>query len=137
MPRNGDVLLFNNGMRRSAAGRADHEQICMGMVSGAYSDALELKLPWDLCGGMPADKDPEIVWKHNGDGQSGFYSPFMSGAQRMPNGNTLMVQACDKRVVEVSPDGRTLMDFRVGGPGRMFRIYKHPPGHPGIRALGL
>ena len=137
VPREGDVLLFNNGMRRSAEGRADHGQICMGMVSGAYSDVLELKLPRNLDGGIAAGKDPEIVWKHNGDGRSGFYSPFMSGAQRMPNGNTLMVQACDKRVVEVSPDGRTLMDFRVGGPGRMFRIYKYLPDHPGIGALGL
>lgn len=136
VPRKGNVLLFNNGMRRSAEGRPDPGQICMGMISGAYSDVLELKLPWER-GDLAAGRDPEIVWSHNGDGRNGIYSPFMSGAQRMPNGNTLMVQACDKRIVEVSPDGRTVMDFRVGGPGRMFRIYKYPHDHPGIRALDL
>ena len=137
VPRKGDIQAFNNGMHRDAAGRADPGQICMGMISGAYSDVLELKLPWEPDGGIAAGKDPKIVGSYNGDGRRGIYSPFMSGAQRMPNGNLLMVQGCDKRIAEVTPDGRTVMDFRVGGPGRMFRVYKYPPNYPGIKALGL
>ena len=100
-PHQGDVLVFNNGMRRSEEGNAEYHQICMGMVTGAYSDVLELMLPRDAEGMIVSDQPPEIVWNFNGDGKDELYSPFMSGAQRMPNGNTLMVQACDKRIVEI------------------------------------
>lgn len=34
-------------------------------------------------------------------------------AQRMPNGNTLMLQAYDKRIAEVTPDGEMVLDFHV------------------------
>ena len=137
LPHKGDILLFNDGMTRGADGLPDDNQICMGLISGAYTDVLELKLPRTADGKFAAGADPEIVWNFNSDGAVDFYSPFMSGAQRMPNGNTLMVQGCDKRIVEINPQGEMVMDFHIGGPGRMHRIYKYPPDHPGIRALGL
>lgn len=137
VPHEGDILVFNNGMRRDADGKADYDQICMGMLTGAYSDVLELKLPRDLEGKIVLGLPPEIVWNYNSDGKDDVYSPFMSGAQRLANGNTIMVQGCDKRIVEVTNNGEILLDFHVGGAGRMHRIYKYAPDHPGIRALGL
>ena len=136
-PHTGDVLIFNNGMRRNADGRPEHDQICMGLITGAYSDLVELQLPRDANGMIVASEPPEIAWSFNTDGSSNIYSPFMSGARRMPNGNTLLVQGYDKRIVEIAPDGDIVMDFHVGGPGRMFRIYKFAPDFPGIVALGL
>ncbi len=62
--------------------------------------------------------------------------PDAALTQRMANGNTIMIQACDKRIVEVNAAGEIVMDFHVGGPGRMFRIYKYDPDDPGIKALG-
>jgi len=112
-PASGEVLIFNNGMKRNAQGGPDPDQMCMGLITGAYSDVLEIS------------------------GEHGFYSPFMSGAQRMPNGNTLMCQASDKRIVEVDPSGAILLDFHLGGPGRLYRIYKYAPNDPAIIALGL
>ncbi len=137
VPHTGDILIFNNGMRRDARGGADYGQICMGMLDGAYSDVIEITLPRDGNGRIASTGAPRIDWTYNSDGSRGVYSPFMSGAQRMPNGNTLMVQGCDKRIVEVTPEGGTVLDFHVGGPGRMFRIYKFAPDAPAIRALGL
>ena len=137
VPHTGDMLVFNNGMRRDAEGNAEYDQICMGMITGAYADVLELKLPRTDDGGFAMGAPAEIVWSYNSDGKDDVYSPFMAGAQRMPNGNTLMMQACDKRIVEVNHDGEMVLDFHVGGPGRMFRIYKYPRDHPGIQALGL
>ena len=109
----------------------------MGMIDGAYADVLELKLPRSADGGFAIGDPAEIVWSYNSDGKDDVYSPFMAGAQRMPNGNTLMMQACDKRIVEVTPEGEMVLDFHVGGPGRMFRIYKYPADYPGIQALGI
>jgi|GEM_PF-1021214 len=137
VPHTGDMMVFNNGMRRDASGNAEYDQICMGMIDGAFADVLELKLPWDGDGKLAAGNQAEITWSYNSDGKDDVYSPFMSGAQRMPNGNTIMVQAFDKRIVEVNPDGEMVLDFHVGGPGRMFRVYKYAPDFPGIVALGL
>jgi len=137
VPHAGDMLVFNNGMRRGADGRPEMDQICMGMVTGAFADVLELTIPRDANGMFTMDGETETVWSYNSDGKHDVYSPFMSGAQRMPNGNTLMMQACDKRIVEVTPDGEVVLDFHVGGPGRIFRIYKYAPDYPGITALGL
>ena len=137
VPHTGDMLVFNNGMRRNAAGEAEYDQICMGLTTGAYADVLELKLPRTADGGFAMGEPAEIVWSYNSDGTDDMYSPFMAGAQRMPNGNTLMMQAYDKRIVEVNQDGEMVLDFHVGGPGRMFRIYKYPRAYPGIGALGL
>ncbi|MDO6729186.1 aryl-sulfate sulfotransferase [Marinovum sp. 2_MG-2023] len=137
VPHQGDVLVFNNGMRRSAEGSAEYGQICMGMITGAYSDILEISLPRDANGMFVMGEGPFIEWSFNTDGAEDIYSPFMSNAQRQRNGNTLMVQACDKRIVEVTADDEIVLDFHVGGPGRMYRIYKYPRDHPGIRALGL
>ena len=135
VPGSGDLLLFNNGMRRNAEGRPDPDQICMGLLTGAYSEALELTLPKKPDGLIWSGRPPKVEWRFNSDAGLDFYTPFMGGVQRMPNGNTLMLQAYDKRIVEIAPDGSVVMDFNVGGPGRMFRIYKYPPDHPGIRAI--
>lgn len=137
LPRTGEILIFNNGMRRSAMGAPEPDQICMGMITGAYSDLLEITMPRSRDGALQIAQPPEVNWSFNADGSHALYSPFMSGAQRMPNGNTLMCQACDKRIVEVSPAGKVVLDFRIGGPGRLFRIYKFAPDAPAIQALGL
>lgn len=137
VPHSGDMMVFNNGMRRGADGQVEDDQICMGLITGAYADVLELTFPRDADGRLLMGAEPEIVWSYNSDGRDDVYSPFMSGAQRLSNGNTVMVQAFDKRIVEVTPDGEMVLDFHVGGPGRMFRIYKYAPDYPGIAALGL
>lgn len=137
VPHQGDMMVFNNGMRRGADGKPEADQICTGMITGAYADVLELKFPRDADGKLVMGEEPEIVWSYNSDGRDDVYSPFMSGARRLRNGNTVMVQACDKRIVEVTPDGDMVLDFHVGGPGRMFRVYKYGPDYPGIIALGL
>ncbi len=136
-PGSGDVLIFNNGMKRGADGGPEPDQICMGMITGAYSEVLEISLPRDATGKFALGAAPDIAWSFNADGAHDLYSPFMSGAQRLANGNTLMCQACDKRIVEVTPEGRVVLDFHVGGPGRLYRIYKFAPEDPGIKALGL
>jgi len=137
LPGSGDVLIYNNGMKRGVSGEPEPDQICMGMITGAWSEIQEIALPRHRDGRIAAGESPAITWSFNMDASTSFYSPFMSGVQRLPNGNTLMCQACDKRVVEVTAEGEIVLDFHIGGPGRLFRIYKYAPDHPGIQALGL
>ncbi len=137
VPHQGDILIYNNGMRRTKEGAYDAKQICMGVITGAYSEVLEITLPRDETGHLKMGAAPKEEWNFNKDAHHTLYSPFMSNAQRLPNGNTITMQAYDKRIVEVTDAGEVVLDFYVDGPGRMYRVYKYPPDHPGIRALGL
>ena len=136
-PKSGDVLIYNNGMKRSADGVSEPDQICMGLITNAYSTISEIRLPKDKDGLLIEGASPEITWSFNEDNSVDFYSPFMSGAQRLPNGNTLMCQSWNKRVLEVDPQGNIVLDFTIGGPGRLFRIYKFGLDDLAIKALGL
>lgn len=79
---NGDMLLFDNN--------ADH---------GA-SRVIEFE---PLTG--------RIVWKYGGDIASGFYSQLGGSAQRLPNGNTLIVESCHGRAFEVTRDNTMVWEF--------------------------
>ena len=59
----------------------------------------------------------------------------MSHSRLLPNGNTIMVQACDKRIVEVMSEGEIVLDLKLGGLGRIFRVYTYAPDYPEIEAL--
>lgn len=137
LPGAGNVLIYNNGMKRDANGAPEPDQMCMGLITGAYTVVSEISLARDTDGLAISDTPPVVNWSFNDDGRRDFYSPFMSGAQRLPNGNTLSCQSWNKRVVEMTSEGELVLDFNIGGPGRLFRMYKYPPEHSGIRALGL
>jgi hypothetical protein len=56
--------------------------------------------------------DPEtddVVWEYE-DG-SNFYSPFRSGVQRLPNGNTLICESDSGRIFEVTSGGDVVWDY--------------------------
>jgi hypothetical protein len=65
-----------------------------------------------------------------------FFSPFISGAQRLPNGNTLICSGGPAIVFEVTPDNKTVWqykhpggDFGRGGPRGGFPGFGMPrPG---------
>ena len=133
------LLVFNNGR-----GRED----------GNYSSVDELVLPFDeQLGfvrepGMPYGPE-ELAWQYaDGDG---FYSAFISGAQRLENGNTLICSGAPGRIFEVTRDGEVVWDYRnpFGGeieppeyagnapPLALFRATRIDREAPGVKALGL
>lgn len=68
---------------------------------GDYSRVLEidpitLKIVWQY---TPAEAGYMMPFDSNR-----FYSPFISGAQRLPNGNTLITEGSGGRIIEVTPD---------------------------------
>jgi len=86
MLSNGNVLLFDNG-----AHRLDD--------TFPFSRVLEIN---------PATK--EIVWKYQDPRVSDFFSPRLSNAQRLPNGNTLINEGHFGRFFEVTRDGSTVWE---------------------------
>jgi Spy/CpxP family protein refolding chaperone len=94
LPGAGHLLVFNNG-----GGRAN----------GPYSSVDELVLPIDSQGGYTvkpgtAFGPDQPVWSYTAPKKSDFYSSFISGAQRLPNGNTLICSGANGTVFEVTPD---------------------------------
>jgi hypothetical protein len=141
-PGAGRLTLFNNGQ-----GRPD----------GEYSSVLEIAPPVtvDRRYALPADgpwppAEPSWSWKSPGD--EPLFSPIISGAQRLPNGNTLVCFGPQGHLFEVTPAGEVVWEYRnpYGGdaPGWMppqarllpyplFRARWIPPDHPGLAGRAL
>ena len=60
----------------------------------------------------------QVVWQYGGDSQNEFFSGTCGSNQRLPNGNTLIVESTKGRVFEVTPDNEVVWEFlnphRVG-----------------------
>jgi len=124
------LLVHNNGQ-----GRPDPP----------YSSVDELVLPFDPERGFLREEGeafgPEApVWSYSDPGN--YYSSFISGCQRLPNGNTLICSGAQGRVFEVTPAGKVVWDFRNGfgdpdnaagiPPQAIYRAYRIPADHPGL-----
>lgn len=101
VPGAGHVLVFNNGN-----GRPD----------GTYSSVDELALPVDTEGRYARDSSgkPEpakLVWSYSAPKKSDFYSFFISGAQRLANGNTLICSGASGTVFEVTPENEIVWKY--------------------------
>jgi hypothetical protein len=109
---NGNILIFDNGPHR-----LDH--------TFPFSRVIEVN---------PANH--EIVWKYQEANLHNFYSPRISNAQRLPNGNTLINEGFFGRFFEVTPEGEVVWEYvnpyfsPVTGPARaqgnqVFRMYRY------------
>ena len=117
-----------------------------------YSTVEELAIPFDPERGFPLPtSEPfgpaEPSWTYQDRGN--FYSSFISGAQRLASGNTLICSGAAGRIFEVTADGRVVWDYygTLGGdveppdhagkaPAQsIFRAVRIPNEHPGIQAI--
>ena len=61
---------------------------------------------------------------------SKFYSSYISSAQRLPNGNTLITEGSDGRLIEVTPDHEIVWEYinpyfkNIGGKFSMNMVYR-------------
>ena len=105
----GRILVFDNGCHRR------------GLPS--FSQVLEI------------DPDTgEIAWSYRPEVVLAFFSFMVSGADRLPNGNTLVTEGATGRLFEVTPAGETvweyvspftLIDPRFGPTPAVFRAHRY------------
>jgi len=108
MLENGHVLLFDNGPHRRGG--------------PGYSRVLEVD---------PATN--EIVWRYQAPVILAFMSFMVSGAERLPNGNTLITEGATGRLFEVTPEGETVWEYvsgftfeaRFGPTPAVFRAHRY------------
>jgi hypothetical protein len=109
-PGEGHFLVFNNGARRPG---------------GNYSSVDELVLPTDGSGGYvhkpgtPYGPD-RPVWSYTAPTRTDFFARIMSGAQRLPNGNTLICSGTEATVFEVTPAKEVVWKYVVPPQSRRF-----------------
>jgi len=132
LPGAGNILIYNNGQRRTVDGKYIKETKSAGW-GACYSNVLEIKIPMNEQGQFDIKKEAEIVWSWEHPNKMWYYSPFMSGVTRLPNGNTIFNSAYDKYIIEVTPEGEMVEDYSLAGWGRLYRIYKYAPEYSGLR----
>jgi hypothetical protein len=109
---NGNILVFDNGCHRP-------DDIL------PFSRVLEVNPSTD-----------EIVWKYQEAIPSNFFSPLISNAERLPNGNTLINEGWFGRFFEVTQDGEVVWEYvnpyfvPANEPARaqdnsVFRVYRY------------
>ncbi|HHX50310.1 MAG TPA: thioredoxin, partial [Clostridia bacterium] len=108
LPGAGNILVFDNG--GWAGYGSPNPSSPTGRMNALrdYSRILEfdpttLKIVWQY---TPV----EAGYVHPVDSNR-FYSPFISGAQRLPNGNTLITEGSGGRIIEVSPDHELVWEY--------------------------
>ena len=121
MLENGNILLFDNGCHRPGF---------------TFSRAVEVN---------PANS--EIAWDYTADPPISFYSFHISGAERLPNGNTLICEGAPGRTFEVTPNKEIVWEYvnpifttGVRGGGRAnsnFRAHRYGPDHPALQGRDL
>jgi hypothetical protein len=117
-PGAGNLLVFNNGNRRP---------------DGNYSSVDEIVLPVDSKGSYTLNPGkaygPEAArWSYSAPKKSDFFSMLISGAQRLPNGNTLVCSGVNGTVFEVTPDSKMVWKYINPSAGGGFG----PGGFPGF-----
>lgn len=91
----------------------------------------------------PASRKP--VWEYRGNPSHTFDSHFISGCQRLENGNTLICEGLWGRIFEVAREGDVVWEYispytvrreqgpTVGDQSTIFRAYRYAPDGPQIR----
>ena len=139
------VLVYNNGN---------------GRPSGDGSSVDELELPWDDALGrytLPPDGDTSVPfaplaldWSWPELPSMDFHSHNISGAQRLPNGNTLICEGNKGKLFEISAAGDIVWEYWTAynqwGPivqgdnafgNSTFRAYRYAPDYPAFEGRDM
>jgi len=140
LPGEDNILIFNNGYARP---------------EGEYSTVIEIVLPVDSPGNYSLEPDStygpeEPVWIYSSENLYDFYSRNVSGAQRMPNGNTLICSGFSGIFFEVTPVDDIVWHYvnpvTISGPlhqgepadhVNVFKIRRYPVDYPGLSGQDL
>jgi hypothetical protein len=130
LPGEGNLLVFNNGV---------------GRPREMYSSVEEIRPPRDAAGQYQRQPNrpfgPEKPhWSYHSPIKPTFFSPTFSGAQRLPNGNTLACAGMTGTIHEVTRDGVDVWKFSLNNrpnelpmlPVPPVNAPPPPPGVPGM-----
>lgn len=135
-PGAGNLTIYNNGSNRPA---------------GQYSTIDEITPPLNADGSYRIEAGKAfgpaaLTWTYQAPNPTDFYSSFISGAERLPNGNTLICSGADGIFFEVTRKGKivwqlsnpvTLPPVGPEGPHSVFRVTRYPADYPAFAGKNL
>lgn len=99
---NGNILIFDNGTRRH------------------WSRVIEVD---------PIEE--KIVWEYTGTPKESFFSPYISGAQLLPNGNVFICEGGPGRLFEVTREKEIVWEYKspykIKGTYGIYRATRYSP----------
>jgi hypothetical protein len=113
---NGNIHMFDNGTRREGL---------------PFSRVIEVD-----------PKTDKVVWEYQANPPFSLFSPNISSADRLPNGNTLICEGMSGRVIEVTRRGETVWEWHNpfaqavrGGQVSfaLWRAHRYAPDHPALK----
>ena len=125
-PGEGHLIAFNNDIHNPnnklpslgaalAKAQSPDPHVAVGDF-GNYSSIVEWVLPENENGGYRISEDgafgpTEPYWEYIAPDKYSFYSPFVSGAQRMKNGSTLITEGVRGRLFEVNSENKIVWEY--------------------------
>ncbi len=124
----GEIMIYNNGDGQ------------LRPYTTVVQFAPEMNADGSYVLGEDEPYGPEaLTWEYDPPDEEKFLSFFISGAQRLPNGNTLVNQGAGAKVREVTVDGEIVWEYaykdETDAPHMLFRAYRFPEDHPAITAI--
>jgi hypothetical protein len=162
----GNFLIFDNGARRlgpTFSSVIELDPYAGPMEDGEYipeADAGYVAPTGGMGMGMGAAAtiSKQIVWSYRPTLPNAFYSSYISGVQRLPNGNTLVCSGAHGHLFEITTDGEIVWEYispvgdRTGDEygiyttmtadaGRafnsIFKCARYAPDYPGLAGKDL
>ena len=136
----GKILIFNNGNGRPGTDYSVIEVLQADQASdGSY--AVDPTLPFG-----PTSAE----WRYGEDESERFFSAFLSNAQRLPNGNTLINSGSPGNIFEVTPEKEIVWEYEIPLNGNnpapqgfnifnnsTFRAYKFLTSYAGFDGIDI
>jgi hypothetical protein len=128
LPGAGNLLIFNNG----------------GPDVRPYSTIVEISPVMNPDGSYLLEEGKaygpeELAWEYDPVPEEKFFSWYISGVQRLPNGNTFINAGAIGKQREVTSSGDIVWEYafknEVDAPHSMFRANKYPVDYPGLAGL--
>ena len=164
LPGAGNFLIFDNGTRRPGATFSSVLEI--NPYDGDWRNGVYI--PQEEAGytqtgaGSPHDSaqlvSNQVVWSFKSNMPNAFYGNYISGCQRLPNGNTLIDSGPHGHFFEVTEKGevvweyispvgdqtkgdygiyKIMTDAAGGGFNSVFRCHRYGPDYPGLAGKDL
>jgi hypothetical protein len=120
-PGAGNFLCYNNGNGRPGGNYSSADEWVPPLSGGSYQKAGNGTY-------LPAD----LTWTYDDSGS--FYSAFISGVQRQPNGNTLICIGISGDIIEITYEDELVWEYinPIPAGASTFRFERYPPGFDGF-----
>ena len=98
LPGAGDMMVYNNGISRNYSS------------VDQWTPPVDAKGNYTLVPGQ-AYGPTKMTWEYKATPPESMYDEAISGAQRLPNGNTLVCSGTHGRFIETNPAGETVWEY--------------------------